>query len=190
MLWYPIIHSLAVSFIQWCMKSFSHSTDMTQPSYIKRPMYMTSLILKLKLRKKSHLRLWIEILRQCKRCNKFFICHKWSRKIISCSTDMMETCYIQRPMYMTPLILKLKPGEKYDFRFVAVCSLVNEAVKSFHEVMIWNKLPISNVLRTIITAKSSHLIQCSTWPLWSQEVQCTYMYVTELSMYLWEHELV
>ena len=63
---------------------------------------------------------------------------------------------------MTPLILKLKPREKYDFRLVAVCSLLNEAVKASNEVLIWDKLPISNILRTIITAKSSHLIQCST----------------------------
>jgi len=32
---------------------------MTPTSYIQRAMYMTSLILKLKLRKKCHLRLWI-----------------------------------------------------------------------------------------------------------------------------------
>jgi len=34
-------------------KRISYSTAMTQTSYIQRPMYMTSLILKLKLRKKS-----------------------------------------------------------------------------------------------------------------------------------------
>ena len=41
MLWYPIIHSLAVSITEWRTKSISYSTDMTQPSYIQRPMYMT-----------------------------------------------------------------------------------------------------------------------------------------------------
>ena len=35
---------------------------------------------------------------------------------ISLATNMTQTFYIQRPMYMTPLILKLKLREKSDFR--------------------------------------------------------------------------
>ena len=49
--------SLTVSLNLWGWKSISHTTDMTQTSYIQRPMYMTPLILKLKLREKSHFRL-------------------------------------------------------------------------------------------------------------------------------------
>ena len=37
-------------------------------------------------------------------------------KSISHTTNMTQTSYIQRPMYMTPLILKLKLSEKSDFR--------------------------------------------------------------------------
>ena len=44
---------------------------------------------------------------------------------------MTQTCYIQCLMYMTLLILNLKPREKYDFRLVAVCSLPNEVIKPF-----------------------------------------------------------
>ena len=57
MLRYPIVASLAVRLNLWGWKSISHSTDMTQTSYIQRPMYMTPLILKLKLREKSDSRL-------------------------------------------------------------------------------------------------------------------------------------
>ena len=57
MLRYPIVSSLAVRFNLWGWKSISHTTDMTQSSNIQRPMYMTPLILKLKLREKSDFRL-------------------------------------------------------------------------------------------------------------------------------------
>ena len=40
----------------------------------------------------------------------------WGWKRISFTSDMMQTSYIQRPMYMTPQILKLKLREKSDFR--------------------------------------------------------------------------
>ena len=39
------------------LESISHTTNMTQTSYIQHPMYMTPLILKLKLREKSDFRL-------------------------------------------------------------------------------------------------------------------------------------
>ena len=39
MLLYLIIHSLAVIVTEWCTKRFSHSTDMTQTSYIQHPVY-------------------------------------------------------------------------------------------------------------------------------------------------------
>ena len=48
----------------------------------------------------------------------FFICHKCGRKIISYNTDMTQTCYIQRPMYMTSLILKLKTKEDISLKIM------------------------------------------------------------------------
>ena len=53
MLRYSIVASLAVRLNLWGLKSISHPTDMTQTSYIQRPMYMTPVILKLKQREKS-----------------------------------------------------------------------------------------------------------------------------------------
>ena len=92
---------------------------MTQTSYIQRPMYMTPLILKLKLREKSDFRLSTEGLRHAKIFNcRFISCKVESMGLesISHTTDMTQTSYIQRPMYMTPLLLKLKLREKSDFR--------------------------------------------------------------------------
>ena len=57
MLRYLIVSSLAVRLNLWGWKRISYSTDMTQISNIQRPMYMTPLILKLKLREKSDFRL-------------------------------------------------------------------------------------------------------------------------------------
>ena len=57
MLRYPIVSSLAVRLNLWRWKRISFTSDMMQTSYIQRPMYMTSLILKLKLREKSDFRL-------------------------------------------------------------------------------------------------------------------------------------
>ena len=53
MLRYPIVSSLAVSLNLWGWKGISLTTDMTQTSNIQRPMYMTPLILKMKVREKS-----------------------------------------------------------------------------------------------------------------------------------------
>ena len=41
---------------------------------------------------------------------------EWEGKSISQNTDITQTSYIQCPMYMTPLTLKLKLREKCDFR--------------------------------------------------------------------------
>ena len=57
MLRYSIVASLALSLNLWGWKSISHTTNMAQTSYIQRPMYMTPVILKLKLREKSDFRL-------------------------------------------------------------------------------------------------------------------------------------
>ena len=51
----------------------SHTTDMTQSYNIQRPMYMTPLILKLKLRETSDFRLWTKGLRHAKISNCIFI---------------------------------------------------------------------------------------------------------------------
>ena len=53
MLGYAFISLLAIKLVDWGVKSFSQSTGMTQTSYNQRLMYMTLLILKLKLREKS-----------------------------------------------------------------------------------------------------------------------------------------
>ena len=58
MLRYPTVDSLAVRLNVWGWKVFhTYSTNMTETSYIQCPMYMTPLILKLKLREKSDFRL-------------------------------------------------------------------------------------------------------------------------------------
>ena len=57
MIRYPILSSLAVRLNLWGWKRISHTADMTQTSYIQRPMYMTPVILKLKVREKSDFRL-------------------------------------------------------------------------------------------------------------------------------------
>ena len=57
MLRYPIVSSFPVTLNLWGWKSISLTTDMTQTSYSQRPMYMTPLILKLKLREKSDFKL-------------------------------------------------------------------------------------------------------------------------------------
>ena len=112
MLWYPIIHSLAVSFIQWCTKSISYSNNMTKLSYIQRPMYMTPDTLKLKKGRNlildHELRvlgiLWYPII------NSLAVSiTEWCTKSISQSTDMTQPYYIKRPMYMTQDTLKRKP---------------------------------------------------------------------------------
>ena len=41
----------------------------------------------------------------------------WLEKHFTHNTDRTQTSYIQRPIYMTPLILKLKLREKFDIRF-------------------------------------------------------------------------
>ena len=56
MLRYSIVASLAVR-LNLGLESISHTINMIQTSYIQCPMYMTQLILKLKLREKSDLRL-------------------------------------------------------------------------------------------------------------------------------------
>ena len=102
------------------LESISHTTNMTQTSYIQRPMYMTPLILKLKLREKSDFRVWTEGPRHAKIFNCSFISCKvefMGYESISHTTDMTQTFYIQRRMYMTPLIIKLKLREKSDFRW-------------------------------------------------------------------------
>ena len=90
-------------------KHISHTIDMTQTSNIQHPMYMTPLILKLKLNKKSDFRLLTEGFRHAKISNCI---------IISCKLEYMGlekhfTHYrydanFLYPMYMTPLKLKLK----------------------------------------------------------------------------------
>ena len=60
MLRYPTVDSLAVRLNLWGWKSISHTTDMTQTSYIQHRMYTTPVILKLKLREKSDFRLCAE----------------------------------------------------------------------------------------------------------------------------------
>ena len=57
MIRYPIVSSLGVSLNPWGWKSISHTIDVTQTSYIQGPMYMTPIMLKLKLREKSDFRL-------------------------------------------------------------------------------------------------------------------------------------
>ena len=92
---------------------------MTQTCYIQHRMYTTLLILKLKLRKKSDFRVWTEGPRHAKIFNCSFINCKvefMGLESISHTTDMTQTSYIQRRIYMTPLILKLKLREKSDFR--------------------------------------------------------------------------
>ena len=66
-----ICDSSNVSWMEW--ESISHTTDMMQTSYIQRPMYMTPLILKLKLREKSDFRVWTEGLRHAMISNCIFI---------------------------------------------------------------------------------------------------------------------
>ena len=73
MLRYKIVASLAVRLNLWSRKRISHTTDMTQTSYIQHPMYMTPLILKLKLREKTNFRLLTEGLRHTKIPNCIFI---------------------------------------------------------------------------------------------------------------------
>ena len=57
MLKYTFIFVVAVMLANWRGKSISQSTDMTQTSDIQHRMYMTPLILKLKVSEKSHFRL-------------------------------------------------------------------------------------------------------------------------------------
>ena len=120
MLRYPIVSSFPVRLNLWVWKCISLTTDMTQTSYIQRHMYLTPLILKLKLREKSDFILWTECLWHAKISNFTFI---------SCKGEFMglekhfthyrydaNFLYIQRPMYMNPLILNLKLREKSHFR--------------------------------------------------------------------------
>ena len=137
MLRYPIVSSFPVRLNLWVWKCISLTTDMTQTSYIQRPMYLTPLILKLKLREKYDFRLWTKGLWHAKISNFTFISCKgefMGLEKISHTTDMTQTSYIQRPMYMTPLILKLKLREKSDFRLwteglrhakISTCSFIS-----------------------------------------------------------------
>ena len=70
---YQIVFSLVLSLNLWGWKSISHTADMTQTSYIQHLMYMTPPILKLKLRKKSDLRLWTEGLGHAEISNCIFM---------------------------------------------------------------------------------------------------------------------
>ena len=62
------------------LESISHTTDMTQTSYIQCRMYTTPLILKLKLREKSDFRVWTEGHRHA----KIFNCN-----LIGCKVEFM-----------------------------------------------------------------------------------------------------
>ena len=92
-------------------KSTSQNTDVTETFYICHT-YMTQLTLKPKVSEKSH---YIDYeFRVSGKLEYAFISvvavmlSYWHGKSVSQSTDMTETFYIQRQMYMTPLTLKLK----------------------------------------------------------------------------------